>query len=76
LSFPDRYFGDHPELNVDVKFGTLTDYFAAVRERTPNALPHRVDTASDAFATYHGDFFTYVPRGQVTYLILSHPLPT
>lgn len=47
-----NYLNDNPHLNVQIQFGTLSDYFEAVREkRNLNEFP-----------TLSGDFFTYSDR--------------
>lgn len=57
-----QYFHNHPEHNVNVKFGTLSDYFTAVRQRTPGAPAHSITPGAKTFPTYHGDFFSYSDR--------------
>ncbi|XP_050395498.1 alpha-mannosidase 2x [Patella vulgata] len=52
------YINHHPELKIEVHFGTLSDYFNAVYERTnveEGGRPPQVPTLS-------GDFFTYADR--------------
>ncbi|KAM4532721.1 alpha-mannosidase 2 [Fundulus diaphanus] len=48
------YFDQHPELHIKARFGTLSDYFAA--------LHHRLSTAGTSLPTLRGDFFTYADR--------------
>ncbi|XP_066922208.1 alpha-mannosidase 2-like isoform X2 [Clytia hemisphaerica] len=53
-----NYVNSHPELNAEIKFGTLQDYFHAVFEREgvkPGDHP-------PGFPTLGGDFFTYADR--------------
>ena len=52
------YINSHPELNAEIQFGTLQDYFHSVFERegvSPGAQP-------PGFPTLGGDFFTYADR--------------
>ncbi|XP_012273774.1 alpha-mannosidase 2 [Orussus abietinus] len=46
------YMNGHKQLNVQIQFGTLTDYFDAIREK------HNLNE----FPTLSGDFFTYADR--------------
>lgn len=46
------YMNDNRHLNVEIQFGTLSDYFEAVREKRN----------LNEFATLSGDFFTYSDR--------------
>lgn len=48
------YFDQHPELHIKARFGTLSDYFAA--------LHRRLDAAGTGLPTLRGDFFTYADR--------------
>ncbi|XP_065648888.1 alpha-mannosidase 2 isoform X2 [Hydra vulgaris] len=53
-----EYVNSHPELNAEIRFGTLKDYFQAVAEREgvkPGEKPQ-------SFKTLGGDFFTYADR--------------
>lgn len=47
-----NYMNSNPVLNVEAQFGTLTDYFKAVRE----------EKSQQDFPTLTGDFFTYADR--------------
>ena len=52
------YVNKHPELNSEIKFGTLKDYFEAVAQRSgvsPGEKP--ID-----YPSLGGDFFTYADR--------------
>lgn len=46
------YINDHPDWNVEIRYGTLTDYFDEL---------FRVKSRND-FPSYMGDFFTYADR--------------
>ena len=46
------YMNENRQLNVQIQFGTLSDYFHAVRESKP----------TKEFPTLSGDFFTYSDR--------------
>ncbi|XP_038127924.1 alpha-mannosidase 2 [Cyprinodon tularosa] len=48
------YFDQHPELHIKARFGTLSDYFAA--------LHRRLSTTGKNLRTLRGDFFTYADR--------------
>ncbi|XP_035523472.1 LOW QUALITY PROTEIN: alpha-mannosidase 2-like [Morone saxatilis] len=48
------YFDQHPELHVKARFGTLSDYFEALRRR--------LNAAGTTLPTLRGDFFTYSDR--------------
>uniref|UniRef100_A0A2R5LA05 Alpha-mannosidase n=1 Tax=Ornithodoros turicata TaxID=34597 RepID=A0A2R5LA05_9ACAR len=52
------YVNSHPELHAELRFGTLNDYFTALREETS------VDAANMplGFPSMSGDFFTYADR--------------
>ncbi len=54
------YINSHPELRANVQFGTLADYFDAVRgthvpDRRNNLIPSGLPLLT-------GDFFTYADR--------------
>ena len=53
-----NYVNDHPELNAEIKFGTLEDYFTSVRADV-TAQGKKVD---EYLPTLSGDFFTYADR--------------
>ena len=53
-----RYLDENPELGAQGKFGTLSDYFAAVYEET-KTKPGRTPTD---FPSLSGDFFSYADR--------------
>nr|CAD7454168.1 unnamed protein product [Timema tahoe] len=46
------YLNTNPTLNVEAQFGTLSDFFTAVRE----------EVSPEQFPTLSGDFFTYADR--------------
>ncbi|XP_023257618.1 alpha-mannosidase 2-like [Seriola lalandi dorsalis] len=48
------FYQDHPELHVQVRFGTLSDYF--------DALQRRLSATATSLPTLRGDFFTYADR--------------
>ncbi|XP_070706732.1 alpha-mannosidase 2 [Pempheris klunzingeri] len=48
------YFKHHPELHIQARFGTLSDYFSA--------LHRRLGAAGTTLPTLRGDFFTYADR--------------
>ncbi|XP_075692867.1 alpha-mannosidase 2 [Rhinoderma darwinii] len=52
------YMNSHPELHVKAKFGTLSDFFEALRKTT------NIDESSSSsfFPVLSGDFFTYADR--------------
>ncbi|XP_035246262.1 alpha-mannosidase 2 isoform X2 [Anguilla anguilla] len=53
------YMNSQPELHVKAQFGTISDYFAAVRKA---ADVDPVKDSSPAFPVVSGDFFTYADR--------------
>jgi alpha-mannosidase II len=56
------YVNSHPELNTEMQFATLEDYFTAVRSDS-KALANPADTKTkDFFPSLSGDFFTYADR--------------
>jgi alpha-mannosidase II len=51
------YMNSHPEMEVNIKFATLSEYFDAVHASS--------ETSEEvAFPVYYGDFFTYNDRDQ------------
>ena len=48
----------HPELNAELSFGTLQDYFDGVRKES-KAMAR---TDDGLFKSLSGDFFTYLDR--------------
>lgn len=52
------YINSHKELHAELRFGTLNDYFTAIREESP------MDAANMplSFPSLSGDFFTYADR--------------
>ena len=52
------YVDAHPELNVKIKFGTLSDYFDAIRADSASSDPAHPAVPS-GFPTLSGDFYTY-----------------
>ncbi|XP_062334959.1 alpha-mannosidase 2 isoform X1 [Osmerus eperlanus] len=57
------YMNSHPELHVKAQFGTVTDYFVALRQQAtaqPDAGVNDVPGAS--LPVLSGDFFTYADR--------------
>nr|XP_018917576.1 PREDICTED: alpha-mannosidase 2 [Bemisia tabaci]XP_018917577.1 PREDICTED: alpha-mannosidase 2 [Bemisia tabaci] len=46
------YLNSNPSLNVEIQFGTLLDYFDAIRQ----------EKATSSFPSLSGDFFTYADR--------------
>ncbi|CAN1322226.1 Alpha-mannosidase 2 [Linum perenne] len=60
------HINSDPSLNAEAKFGTLDDYFRALREesnRTNYSLPGEVGSSQiGGFPSLSGDFFTYADR--------------
>eukprot|EP00095_Tigriopus_kingsejongensis_P010888 maker-scaffold1216_size55193-snap-gene-0.9 protein:Tk10888 transcript:maker-scaffold1216_size55193-snap-gene-0.9-mRNA-1 annotation:"alpha-mannosidase 2" len=52
------HVNSHPELNAQVQFGTLEDYFSAVRQSSTA----KSGTDTGLFKSLSGDFFTYADR--------------
>ena len=52
------YVNSHPELNAEMSFGTLQDYFDSVREDSKR----RTKSETGLFKSLSGDFFTYCDR--------------
>ncbi|KAL2100361.1 hypothetical protein ACEWY4_004755 [Coilia grayii] len=50
------YMNSHPELHVKAQFGTISDYFEALRKATGDTVD------SPALPVVSGDFFTYADR--------------
>ncbi|XP_041916273.1 alpha-mannosidase 2 [Alosa sapidissima] len=50
------YMNSHPELHVKAQFGTISDYFEALRKATGDGV------GSLTLPTVSGDFFTYADR--------------
>uniref|UniRef100_A0A8C9SWU7 mannosyl-oligosaccharide 1,3-1,6-alpha-mannosidase n=1 Tax=Scleropages formosus TaxID=113540 RepID=A0A8C9SWU7_SCLFO len=53
------YMNSHPELHVKAQFGTISDYFSALR---PAAAVDPVSNTSPLLPVVSGDFFTYADR--------------
>ena len=52
------YVNSHPELNAELSFGTLQDYFDEVRRKSK-----AISKSDDGlFKSLSGDFFTYCDR--------------
>ncbi|CAH8361155.1 unnamed protein product [Eruca vesicaria subsp. sativa] len=62
------HINSNPSLNAEAKFGTLDDYFTALREeaeRVNYSLPGEVGSGQVVgFPSLSGDFFTYADRQQ------------
>ncbi|KAL9275061.1 Alpha-mannosidase 2-like protein [Drosera capensis] len=62
------YINSNPGLNAEAKFGTLDDYFHALREeadRVNYSRPGEVGSGEiEGFPSLSGDFFTYADRQQ------------
>ncbi|GLU02006.1 hypothetical protein SLE2022_192790 [Rubroshorea leprosula] len=62
------YINSSPSLNAEAKFGTLDDYFRALREETERinySRPGEVGSVQvGGFPSLSGDFFTYADRQQ------------
>lgn len=62
------YINSNPHLNAEAKFGTLDDYFEALREETDRinySRPGEVGSGQIlGFPSLSGDFFTYADRQQ------------
>lgn len=56
------YVNNHPELNADLQFGTLQDYFQSVRNDLESSGAGK--SAEAALKTIGGDFFTYADRDE------------
>ena len=54
------YMNAHPEMAIHIQFGTLGDYFEAVRSST--APDRRNELVPNGFPMLTGDFFTYADR--------------
>ncbi|TRY91811.1 hypothetical protein DNTS_012444 [Danionella cerebrum] len=55
------YMNSHPELHVKAQFGTISDYFEALRKST-GMDPVSMDIGKLALPVLSGDFFTYADR--------------
>jgi len=53
-----EYINSHPELNAEVQWGTLSDYFSQVRKTSEAKTGDEVGL----FPSLSGDFFTYADR--------------
>nr|GMC73466.1 alpha-mannosidase 2 [Ipomoea batatas] len=62
------YINANPDLNAEAKFGTLEDYFQALREeviRVNYSRPNEIGSGEiGGFPSLSGDFFTYADRNQ------------
>ncbi len=54
------YVNSHPELNAEISFGTLSDYFSEVKKEVKSKGMQE----SDFFPSLSGDFFTYADRDE------------
>ncbi len=54
------YINSHPELHASVQFGTLSNYFDALRATSPP--DRRNSLVPDGLPMLTGDFFTYADR--------------
>lgn len=52
------YINSHPDLNAEIQFGTLEDYFNSVHEEVNAQNPN----SDSFFPSLSGDFFTYADR--------------
>ena len=52
------YINSKPELNAELKFGTLEDYFSELRKDSKA----QKQSETGLFPTLSGDFFTYADR--------------
>uniref|UniRef100_A0A9J8AT56 mannosyl-oligosaccharide 1,3-1,6-alpha-mannosidase n=2 Tax=Cyprinus carpio TaxID=7962 RepID=A0A9J8AT56_CYPCA len=55
------YMNSHPELHVQAQFGTISDYFEALRKST-GMDPVGMNVGQLALPVLSGDFFTYADR--------------
>uniref|UniRef100_A0A8C2APK4 Alpha-mannosidase n=1 Tax=Cyprinus carpio TaxID=7962 RepID=A0A8C2APK4_CYPCA len=55
------YMNSHPELHVQAQFGTISDYFEALRKST-GMDPVGMNVGQLAFPVLSGDLFTYADR--------------
>uniref|UniRef100_A0A672KB95 mannosyl-oligosaccharide 1,3-1,6-alpha-mannosidase n=1 Tax=Sinocyclocheilus grahami TaxID=75366 RepID=A0A672KB95_SINGR len=55
------YMNSHPELHVQAQFGTISDYFEALRKST-GMDPVGINVGQLALPVLSGDFFTYADR--------------
>ena len=57
-----EYINSHPELNAEVQFGTLADYFNSVNADSKSLSLIEKKDSEHFFPTLSGDFFTYADR--------------